>query len=175
MVAAALHDVTAARSTGLAGSHRFWSDWCECVISRVEGRFEWCDGLLSYAGRVDSLPYRSLEPGFGRGHGMVYQALNEGQANSWQVWQLLSAGPVSRIRGRIVLAVDSAARWARRRPWAPMLFCHVYGRTREGDQQIPGRSCSYLVALESGTSSWCRILDVERIRADRTETTVAIA
>ncbi|HEX2145864.1 MAG TPA: hypothetical protein VHG10_15305 [Glycomyces sp.] len=45
------------------------------MTSRADGLFELSDALLSHVGQVDSLPHLSLEPGFGRGHGMVYQAL----------------------------------------------------------------------------------------------------
>lgn len=160
----------------LAALNRFRSDLYQCMGSRADSLFELTDALLSHAGKIDSLPHLSLEPDFGRGHGMVYQALNDGQIDRWQAAQLQLDGPVPRMRGRIVLAVDSTP-WLR--PEAPtspeLLFCHVYGRTRESDQQIPGWPYSFLVAIEPGASSWSKILDVERIREGQTETSVAIA
>jgi hypothetical protein len=47
------------------------------------------------------------------------------------------------------------------------LFCHVYGRGRSADQQIPGWQYSWVAALETGASSWTAPLDMVRLgRAD---------
>src|SRR4051794_41338649 len=66
--------------------------------------------------------------------------------------------------GRIVLAVD-ATPWLR--PDAETsperLFCHVYGRTRETDQFLPGWPYQLVAALESGPTSWTAVLDVVRL------------
>jgi len=132
-------DLLIARGAGIAALNRFRSQLYACLTTRADGLFELSDALLSHVGKVDSLPHLSLEPGFRRGHGMVYEALSQGSIDQWQASRLLLNGPVPRMRGRIVLAVDSTP-WLR--PEAPtspeLLFCHVYGRTREGDQQIPG-------------------------------------
>jgi hypothetical protein len=172
----ALHDALGERSLRLKALNQFRSDFHGCLTSRGDALFELGDVLLSHVGKVDSLPHLSLESEFRRGHGMVYQVLGEGRIDAWRAAQLLLAVPVPRMRGRIVLAVDSTP-WLR--PEAPispeLLFCHVHGRTREGDQQIPGWPYSFLVAIEPGASSWSRILDVQRIREGQTETTVAIA
>jgi hypothetical protein len=170
------HDSPIERGAEVVVLNRFRSGLYACMTARADGLFELSDALLSHAGKVDSLPHLSLEPGFRRGHGMVYQALSEGSIDQWRASQLLLDGPVPRMRGRIVLAVDSTL-WLR--PEAPtsaeLLFCHVYGRTREGDQQIPGWPYSFLVALEPGVGSWSKVLDVARIREGQTETSVAIA
>ncbi|MGW3926444.1 NF041680 family putative transposase, partial [Streptomyces sp. NPDC005093] len=67
--------------------------------------------------------------------------------------------------GRIVLAVD-VSHWLR--PDAPTsderLFCHVYGRgDRSSDQLIPGWPYSFVAALETGRTSWCALLDAQRL------------
>jgi hypothetical protein len=46
------------------------------------------------------------------------------------------------------------------------LFCHVYGHGRSADQFIPGWPYSMVAALESGASSWTRVLDAVRIGPD---------
>jgi hypothetical protein len=170
------HDSPDAPGADIAALNRFRSAFHACMTARADGLFELSDALLSHVGKVDSLPHLSLEPGFRRGHGMIYQALSQGSIDQWQASRLLLDGPVPRMRGRIVLAVDSTP-WLR--PEAPtspeLLFCHVYGRTHDGDQQIPGWPYSFLVALEPGVGSWPEILDVERIREGQTETSVAIA
>lgn len=170
------HDSSGVRGAEIAALNRFRSQLHACMTARADGLFELSDALLSHVGKVDSLPHLSLEAGFRRGHGKDYQALSKGSIDQWQASRLLLDGPVPRMRGRIVLAVDSTP-WLR--PEAPtspeLLFCHVYGRTRDGDQQIPGWPYSFLVALEPGAGSWCKILDVARIREGQTETSVAIA
>ncbi len=70
--------------------------------------------------------------------------------------------------GRLVLAVD-ISHWLR--PDAPTspdrLLCHVYGRSgRSSDQFIPGWPYSFVIALESGRTSWCQLLDAVRLGPD---------
>src|SRR4051812_44942712 len=66
--------------------------------------------------------------------------------------------------GRIVLAVDATA-WLRpdAETCPQRLFCHVYGRTRESDQLLPGWPYQLVAALESGPSSWTALLDAVRL------------
>src|SRR5882724_2151975 len=46
------------------------------------------------------------------------------------------------------------------------LFCHVYGRGRNQDQQIPGWPYSFVAALEPGRTSWTAVLDAVRLGPD---------
>jgi DDE superfamily endonuclease len=66
--------------------------------------------------------------------------------------------------GRIVLAVD-ATPWPRpdAETCPQRLFCHVYGRTRESDQLLPGWPYQLVAACESGPTSWTALLDVVRL------------
>ncbi|MFF1570613.1 transposase [Streptomyces sp. NPDC058293] len=43
------------------------------------------------------------------------------------------------------------------------LCCHVYGRGRSKDQFLPGWPYSFVAVLESGRTSWCRLLDAVRL------------
>lgn len=43
------------------------------------------------------------------------------------------------------------------------LFGHVYGRAKSASQFIPGWPCSFVVALESGRTSWTGMLDAVRL------------
>src|ERR1039458_6494674 len=63
---------------GLARLVRFRQEMLWCLWRRPDALFELADSVLTAAGPVVSLPYLSLEPGFRRGHGMVYQSLAEG-------------------------------------------------------------------------------------------------
>src|SRR3981189_1664830 len=66
--------------------------------------------------------------------------------------------------GRIVVAVDVS-------PWlrldaatsAERLFCHVHGRVKNQSQFIPGWPYSFVVALESGRTTWTAMLDAIRL------------
>jgi hypothetical protein len=77
----------------------------------------------------------------------------------------VAALPLPRAAGgRIVLAVDVS-------PWlrldaatsAERLFCHVHGRAKNQSQFIPGWPYSFVVALESGRTSWTAVLDAIRL------------
>jgi hypothetical protein len=77
---------------------------------------------------------------------------------------------------RITLAADVS-------PWlrpdaatsSERLFCHVYGRGKGQAQMIPGWPYSFVVALETGRTSWTTILDAQRLGPydDPTEVTAA--
>src|SRR5579862_294953 len=59
-----------------------------CLWRRADALFETMDAVLT-AGRAGSLPYLSLEPGFRRGHGMVYQGLARGRVDEEALRDLL--------------------------------------------------------------------------------------
>lgn len=101
-----------------------------------------------------------------RGHGAMYDALNNGTIDVPRLRQVLAGLPMPQAAdGRLVLAVDVSS-WLR--PDAPTsaerLFCHVYGRSgRSSDQFIPGWPYSFVAALESSRTSWCQLLDAVRL------------
>ncbi|MFE5549867.1 transposase [Streptomyces sp. NPDC056534] len=44
------------------------------------------------------------------------------------------------------------------------MFCHVYARGDRGKEQfVPGWPYSFVAALETGRTSWYRLLDAQRI------------
>src|SRR6266700_821859 len=93
----------------LAGFRRemFW-----CLWRRPDALFELADAVLT-AATVPSLPYLSLEPGFRRGHGMIYRSLAEGGIDEDALRDLLV-----RWRPRdwpLVFAIDASTY---PRPWA---------------------------------------------------------
>jgi hypothetical protein len=153
--------------TGLAELRGFRRQFFDCLSARSDALFETVEAVLCADGPVTSLPGLSLSAVFRRGHGGLYDALAAGRVDADRFRSVLASVPVPRLGGRIVLAVDTSS-WLRpdanRSP--DRLFCHVYGRGRSADQFIPGWPYSMVAALESGASSWTRILDAARIGPD---------
>src|SRR3954464_121786 len=136
-----------------------------CLGRRRDELCELTDALLCADGPVCSLVGLCLAPEHRRGHGALYDAINHGQVDAERLRRGLAGLPLPRMfGGRIVLAVDATA-WLR--PDAECcpqrLFCHVYGRGRESDQLIPGWPYQFVVAVESGPTSWTAILDAVRL------------
>nr|WP_326828187.1 NF041680 family putative transposase [Streptomyces sp. NBC_01751] len=155
----------AARVESLAVLSEFRADFYDCLTARADALFELADALLCADGPVKSLVDLTLTPEHRRGHGALYDGLNCGRIEANRLRAELAGLPVPRTDdGRIVLAVDVS-------PWlrsdastsAERLFCHVYGRAKSVSQFIPGWPYSFLVALESGRTSWTGILDAVRL------------
>src|SRR3954470_9671562 len=137
----------------------------ECLGRRADKLFELTDALLCADGPVSSLVGLCLAPEHRRGHGALYDAVNVGRVDVERLRRVLACLPLARLfGGRIVLAVD-ATPWLR--PDAETsperLFCHVYGRTRESDQLLPGWPYQLVAALQSGPTSWTALLDAHRL------------
>ncbi|WP_165845795.1 NF041680 family putative transposase [Streptacidiphilus pinicola] len=144
---------------------RFRVEFYECLYARADALFELIDAVLCKDGPVKTRVEPSLPAEHRRGHGALYQALNAGWIEPARLRRLLGSLPMPRaVDGRIVLAVD-VSNWLR--PDAETspdrLFCHIYGRGRSKDQFIPGWPCSFVAVLESGRTSWCRLLDAVRL------------
>jgi hypothetical protein len=126
--------------------------------------FELTDAVLCADGPVTSLAELTLVAEHRRGHGAMYDGLNQGRIEPERLRLALASLPLPRVGGRIVLAVDVSA-WLR--PDAPTsaerLFCHVHGRGRAAKQMIPGWPYSFVAALETGRSSWTALLDAVRL------------
>lgn len=104
-----------------------------------------------------------------RGHGALYDALNQGRIDAAGLRRALAMLPQPEVAdGRLVLAVDVSA-WPRPdTPTSPdRLFRHVYGLSgRSSDQLIPGWPYSFVAAPETGRTSWCQLLDAVRLGPD---------
>src|SRR3954454_18232135 len=145
-----------------------------CLARRADELFELTDALLCTDGPVSSLVGLCLAPEHRRGHGALYDAVNVGRVDIERLRRVLAGLPLTRMfGGRIVLAVDATA-WLR--PDAETsperLFCHVYGRTRETDQFLPGWPYQLVAALESGPTSWTALLDARRLHPAEDATAV---
>ncbi len=159
---------------GLSG---FRLEFYDALAARADGLFELVDAMLCAEGPVKSLVELSLAAEHRRGHGSLYDAVNNGSLDVARVRIALGALPLPRAAdGRIVLAVD-VSNWLR--PDAATspqrLFCHVYGRGRSADQFIPGWPYSFVAALEGGRTSWTALLDAVRLGPTDDATAVTAA
>src|SRR3954463_977740 len=136
-----------------------------CLGRRADELFELTDALLCTDGPVQTLVGLCLTPEHRRGHGALYDAVNVGRVDVERLRRVLAGLPLSRLLGgRIGLAVD-ATPWPRpdAETCPERLFCHVYGRTRDSDQLLPGWPYQLVAACESGPTSWTALLDVVRL------------
>jgi hypothetical protein len=143
----------------------FRDGFYRCLTRRGDALFCLADAVLCEDRPVSDLARLSLVPEFGRGHGALYDALNEGRADIGRLRWLVTALPLPRWRdGGIRLAVDVSA-WLR--PDAGTspgrLFCHLHGRGRNAGQMTAGWPYSFVAALGPGRSSWTALLDAQRI------------
>lgn len=96
----------------LAGLARFRREFYGCLRQCPDALFELAQAVLT-APAAGTLPYLSLEPGFRRGHGMIYQSLAEGGIDEEALRDLLVA-----VRPRdwpLAFAIDASTY---PRPWA---------------------------------------------------------
>ncbi|WP_225101971.1 NF041680 family putative transposase [Streptomyces sp. CoH27] len=158
-----------ARHEAFDFTSHFREDLYTCLTRRCDTLFELCDAMLCEDGPVTSPVDLTLLAEHRRGHGAMYDALNQGRIDVDRLRRALAILPQPKAAdARLVLAVDVSA-WLR--PDAPTsadrLFCHVYGRSgRSSDQFIPGWPYSFVAALETGRTSWCQLLDAVRLGPD---------
>src|SRR5919106_3272024 len=131
-----LHDQDRTRALGELS--RFRHEFYTSLTARPDALFELCEAVLCADGPVTSLVELTLVAEHRRGHGAMYDALNQGRIEPERLRRALASLPLPRAGdGRIVLAVDVSP-WLR--PDAPTsadrLFCHVYGRGRGNAQMI---------------------------------------
>jgi hypothetical protein len=151
-------------STRLGVLAQFREVFYGCVTARADELFELADALLCADGPVHTLVELSLTPEHRRGHGALYDGLNQGSIEIVRLRRCVAGLPLPRVGDRIVLAADVS-------PWlrpdaetsAQRLFCHVHGRAKGNAQMIPGWPYSIVAALQSGRSSWTAVLDAVRL------------
>jgi hypothetical protein len=155
----------AGRVAALEELSEFRQEFYGCLSRRSDACFELADALLCTETPVGSLVGLSLAAEHRRGHGALYDAVNNGRVEVGRLRRALAGLPLPRDRtGRIVLGVDVS-------PWlrpdaataADRAFCHVSGRGKNAAQVIPGWPYSFVAALEPGRSSWTAVLDATRV------------
>ena len=122
--------------------------------------------MLCTDGPVRTLVGLSLPPEHRRGHGVLYDALNN---KRWIEVERLCAAltglPLPRCAGgRLVLAVYVSARLRPDAATSPdRLFCHLYGCGKDQAQLNPGWPYSLSPSWKPGRTSWTAILDAVRL------------
>lgn len=158
-----VHDLNPGQALGELS--RFRQEFYGCLTRRADGLFELADAVLCTDGPVRTLVGLSLAPEHRRGHGGLYDAVNNGRIDADRLRIALAGRPLPRAAdGRLVLAVDVS-------PWLrpdgvtcpDRSFCHTYGRGTDEHRMIPGWPYSVVAALETGRSSWTAILDAIRL------------
>lgn len=95
----------------------------------------------------------------------MYDALGAGRIDVDRLRTVVASTPMPRAAdGRIVLAVDVTC-WLRPEAHTvpERILCHTYGRGKDQHIGVPGWPYSFLVALETGRSSWTAPLDAVRL------------
>lgn len=168
-----VHDTGSAGALGELSWFR--QQFYRCVTARADALFELTEAVLCADGPVTSLVELSLAAEHRRGHGALYDSLNQGRIDITRFRNVVARQGIPRDKdGRIVLAID-VSHWLR--PDAntspDRLFCHTYARGKGQAQMIPGWPYSFVAALEPGRTSWTAILDAQRLRPDDEDTAVA--
>lgn len=168
-----VHDTGAAGALG--DLSRFRQEFYQCLTARADALFEVTEAVLCVEGAVTSLAELSLAAEYRRGHGALYDSVNQGRIDIDRFRNLVAYQQIPRCEnGRIVLAID-VSNWLR--PDAntspDRLFCHTYGRGSGQSQMIPGWPYSFVAALEAGRTSWTAILDAQRLGPDTDDTVLA--
>jgi DDE superfamily endonuclease len=158
-----VHDRRCDRELGaLAGFRR---EFYACLTRRADALFEVADAVLCADGPVRSLVELSLVGEHQRGHGSLYGALARGRLDVDRLRTALSTVAMPRAAdGRLVLAVDVTCWLHPDTHTSPeRILCHTYGRGKDQHIMIPGWPYSFVVALETGRSSWTAPLDAVRL------------
>src|SRR4051812_27931818 len=99
------HDAGVAAALGELS--RFRSQFYGCLTARADALFELCDALLCTEAPVKSLVDLTLVAEHRRGHGAMYDGLNQGRINVERLRATLSGLALPRAEdGRLMLAVD---------------------------------------------------------------------
>lgn len=147
---------------GVAGLAWFRRELYSCLRRRGDALFELGDAVLTAVpGRP--LPYLSLEPGFRRGHGMVYQGLAAGRVSEAGLQDLLVA---ARPRDwPLVFAIDMSAYPRPEAETSPgRAFHHVAG-PHGADGAVAGWAFQWLAQLSFDPDSWTAPQDQVRVPA----------
>nr|WP_307867400.1 transposase [Saccharothrix coeruleofusca] len=92
---------------------RFRERFHQCLAARADALFELTDAALCADGPVTSLVELSLTPEHRRGHGTLYQALNQGRIDTDRFRGIVARQPIPRDNdGRIMPAID-ISHWLR--------------------------------------------------------------
>jgi hypothetical protein len=98
------------RGEAFAEVSGFRDELYACLTVRGDELFELADAVLCAPGAVYWVVELTLLPEHRRGHGAMYDGLNQGRINNGRLRSLLAGLPLPRFPdGRLVLAVDVSA------------------------------------------------------------------
>jgi hypothetical protein len=148
-----------------------------CLTRRGDAQFELADAVLCGDRPVGDLARLSLVPEFTRGHGALYDGLNEGRACFTRLRTTVTGLPLPAWDDRQIRLGADICNWLRPDAHASpgRLFCHVHGRGKNAGQAVPGWPYSFVAALGPGRSSWTLPLDAVRLGPDDDECAVTAA
>jgi hypothetical protein len=150
-----------------AGFHRL-------LWRRADALFELTDAMLCAQGLVCSPVELSMEPEFRRGHGSVYDALDQGRIDTDGLRRLpLSASASSRHGEPLMFALDVTPDARPDAEYADERVM-VQVRGKGGDKFLPGWPYSLLVGVQWGSSSWVDPIQARRIGPGEEHTDVTI-
>jgi hypothetical protein len=131
---------------------------------RADALFELTDAVLCAQGPVRSPVELSVEPEFRRGHGSVYDALDEGRIDSGGLRRLLlGISSPARPAEPLMFAVDVTPNARPDAEYADERVM-VQVRGKGGDKFLPGWPYSLLVGVRWGSSCWVDPVEARRIR-----------
>jgi hypothetical protein len=137
--------------------------------------FEMADALLCHPGRLESLPYLSVEPVLRRGHGSVYAALDRGRIDTAVLGAVL-AGAVDSGAG-LTFALDCSQYPRPDAPASPgrtLNYDAVKDVGSAGGVVTPGWWFQWLVGTGTSGSSWASPVSVERIKPGANHNVVGV-
>ena len=145
---------------GLASLAGFREGVYRCFWRCPDVLFELGDAVLT-AEAARPLPYLSLEPGFRRGYGMVYQGLAEGRISEDALRDVLvAARPAD---WPLAFAVDGST-WARPEAvTSPGRAFHHHAGPHGRDGAVAGWSFQWLAQLSFTADSWTAPQDAVRV------------
>lgn len=154
--------------------HQFRQEVYQSLEQRADAGLDFIDGLTS-AQTVESPVAVSESPLFRRHFSSVYDFLQQGRLNRWQLRRALSRyqpEDAETIAGYEVYAVDCTED---EHPAAETLPDRHQARQGRAAAKLVGHRYSWLVRLLAWRTSWCMPQDVARVATEGSDSQVAAA
>ena len=147
------------------------------MTARADALFELTDAVLCADGPVRSLVDLTLVAEHRRGHGAMYDALNQGRVEPERLRRALASLPLPRASMGGSCSRSMSLRGCVRTPRPARIGCSATSTAAaKGQAQlIPGWPYSFVAALEPGRTSWTAMLDAVRLRPADDATAVTAA
>ena len=155
--------------TGLERLRRLRTGFYRSLTGWADAASELCDAALCAPAPVASVPVLSLEPIFGRSHGSLYKALEDGHVDAGAMRDLLAD---HRPRPWPLVSAVDASTWARcdAETSPERGFYYSASKHSAGKPIVAGWSHQWITALAWANDSWTAPMDARRI-PPKTDTT----